>query len=79
MRQARPNESAITTAGRPGSAARSRRALASGSSGSRITQPSGALDWSTPAFAQTNPWRVRQISTRSSWMTSIASSSTACT
>ena len=64
-RQARPNESAITTA-RAGRAAprAGARALASGSRGSRTTQPVAAR-WtaSTPALAQTNPWRVRQIST----------------
>ena len=38
---------------------RRRRADASGSSGSRISVSGPfAFDWSTPADAQTNPWRV---------------------
>ena len=45
------------------SAARSARADASGSSGEQDERLGRrALDWSTPAFAHTKPWRVRQIS-----------------
>ena len=46
-------------------AARSARAEASGSSGQRARAASvgAALEASTPAFAHTKPWRVRQIST----------------
>ena len=42
-----------------------RRAEASGSRGSRtsVVGVGDALDASTPALAQTKPWRVRQIST----------------
>ena len=55
-RQARPNESATTTAGRLGRAARSARALASGSRGRTTSAPSsGALEVSTPALAHTKP------------------------
>ena len=84
-RHGRPNESETTTAGRTPRAAsmpaRSRRADSSGSSGSRISSPGReALDWSTPAFAHTNPWRVSQISTPSRARSSSAdSSSTTCT
>ena len=52
----------MITAGWPGSAARSARAEASGSSGSRTSESgSEALEASTPALAHTKPWRVRQI------------------
>ena len=65
----------MTTAGWPGSAARSARAEASGSSGSRISESgSAALDASTPALAHTKPWRVRQISRPASARTSSAAS-----
>ena len=51
----------MTTAPTP-SAARSARAEASGSGGRRTTVSAApALDRSTPAFAHTKPWRVRQI------------------
>src|SRR4051812_24870839 len=53
----------MTTAQRSPIACRICRALASGSFGSSTTHPSGAFDVSTPAFAHTNPWWVRQIST----------------
>ncbi len=76
----------MTIAGRaPGVAgaiaARSARALASGSAGSVISRSSApAFDASTPAFAHTNPWRVRQISTPGPTRTSSAVwSSTTCT
>ena len=66
-RQARPNESVMTIAGRP-AGRRTRRAARgprrrgrAGASRSRVRRR--AFDASTPAFAQTNPWRVRQIST----------------
>ena len=63
----------MTTAGRPGSAARSARALASGSRGSVTSRrPSGALEASTPALAHTKPWCVRQISTPRSARTTLA-------
>ncbi len=72
-RQARPKESVITTAGWPGRRARSARADASGSTGSRISESgSEALDASTPAFAHTKPWRVRQMSRPASARTSSA-------
>ena len=62
-RQARPNESeTITPTSTPvcsRMAARSRSADASGSSGSKTSVPGPrALDASTPADAQTKPWRV---------------------
>ena len=51
-------------AGQP-RAARSARAEASGSLGQQDERAgSAAFDASTPAFAQTKPWRVRQISRR---------------
>ncbi len=66
LRNGRPNESVtITATWRPVEAAivaRIRRALASESSGSRITvSGSAAFEWSTPAEAQTKPWRVSAI------------------
>ncbi len=61
-RQARPNESVTTTAGAAPvssrSRARSARAEASGSAGSRISvsgSPGGAFEASMPAFAHTKP------------------------
>ena len=66
----------MTTAGCPGSARAQRAgADASGSSGSRTSESgSVALDASTPAFAHTKPWRVRQISRPASARTSCAAS-----
>ena len=65
LRKGRPNESVTTTASSsPVSSAiraRIRRALASGSSGNRMTVPGAALEWSTPAEAQTKPCRVSAI------------------
>ena len=56
-RKGRPKES-LTITGTP-SLSWSARAEASGSSGSRTTVPgAGALEASTPAEAQTKPWRV---------------------
>ena len=65
-RQARPNESEITTAtstpGSSASASRSLAAEASGSTGSRQTVSSpGTFEASTPALAQTKPWWVSEI------------------
>ena len=65
-RNGRPNESVTMTAtSTPAWLAKRRpdpRALASGSSGSRMTVPgSAAFEWSTPAEAQTKPWRVSAI------------------
>ena len=84
--QARPKESAITTAGRTPSASampdRRRAAERSGSSGSSTSSPpsADAFDWSTPALAHTKPWRVTQMSVPSTALRSSAdSSSTACT
>src|SRR5436190_386584 len=61
-RHGRPNVSVmITPTSRPSRAASVRRrhdADASGSRGSRVTNPRGAFDASTPALAQMNPWRV---------------------
>ncbi len=65
-RNGRPNESVTITATslpvRSTSVDRIRRALASESSGSSTSVPgSGAFEWSTPAEAQTKPWRVSAI------------------
>ena len=65
-RQARPNESEITTAtstpGSSASASRSLAAEASGSTGSRQTVSSpGTFEASTPALAQTKPWWVSEM------------------
>jgi len=64
-RQARPNVSDTMTAirqpSRRVSTAHNRRADASGSSGSSVTQPGSTFDASTPAFAHTNPCRVSTI------------------
>ena len=65
-RNGRPNESVtITATSFPACRrieARIRRALSSGSTGSRTTVPgSAAFDGSTPADAQTKPWRVSAI------------------
>ena len=65
-RNGRPNESlTITATSVPACRrieARIRRALSSGSTGRRTTVPgSGAFDVSTPADAQTKPWRVSAI------------------
>ena len=60
-RNGRPNESVTTTRDRLAgqlarTASRRRRALASGSTGSRTSVPgSGAFEWSTPAEAQIEP------------------------
>ena len=55
-RHARPNESAITTAGRCGSAdAQLARRRRRGRAAAARRSPSGALDASTPALAHTNP------------------------
>ncbi len=85
-RQARPKLSLIKTATRRAGelAAGARgcaRAEASGSRGSRISvSASATLEASTPAFAQTKPWRVRQMSTpRSARRISADSSSTTWT
>ncbi len=81
-RHARPKLSDTITAGRtPRSSpirARSARAEASGSSGSRISSSGdAAFEASTPAFAHTNPCRVSQIITpRSARSSSTVSSST---
>ena len=57
-------------AAQPGGSA---RAEASGSRGSRRRgRPPPALDWSTPAFAHTKPWWVRQMSRPASARTSSA-------
>jgi hypothetical protein len=53
----------VSTSSAPSSPRRSRAAEASGSSGSRMTVPCGALDESTPAFAQMKPWWVSVMST----------------
>src|SRR3954467_9138926 len=80
LRHARPNESATTTAGRAGSAARSALALASGSRGRRTSvSGAGAFEASTPALAQTKPWWVRaMITPRSARTIALDSSSTTC-
>jgi len=70
VRQARPNVSETITAGsqfaRSASSRRMAAAEASGSSGSSAAHPGGTLERSTPAFAQTKPWRVSaMISPRS--------------
>ena len=85
-RQARPKESVITTAGsapassrRRARSARAERVGVVGQEHERVPSP-GALEASTPAFAHTKPWRVRQISTpRSARSSSAVSSSTTCT
>jgi hypothetical protein len=47
-----------------------RRADASGSTGNVSTRPAAPLDdWSTPALAHTNPWRVSVINTGPIWRT----------
>ena len=70
-RQARPNESAITTA----QPSRARAAPAPTRPGRRKQHRASsppAFDWSTPAFAHTKPWRVRAISRPASARTSSA-------
>ena len=68
-RHARPNVSVTRTGrSRPVAArspARIASALASGSSGSNVRNPGATFEASTPAFAQTSPWRVSAM-TRSS-------------
>ena len=64
---------------RPASALRSRRADASGSSGSRATVPGGVLELSTPAAASTRPCLVSTILAGPRWATSrTVSASMAC-
>ena len=58
-RHGRPNVSAMITATSAPVSARTRsrmsRAERSGSSGRSATQSASTFDWSTPAFAQTQP------------------------
>ncbi len=66
VRHARPKVSVTTTArsrtsSRADSRARSLAALASGSSGSRASDPASTFEASTPAFAQTKPCAVSAI------------------
>ena len=76
-RQARPKESAMTTAGRPGSAGPQARARWRRDRAAAVTTcpRRAALEASTPALAQTKPWRVRQISTPRSARSTAADSS----
>ena len=66
---------------RPAGPRAARGRCASGSRGSMTTRSGApAFEASTPAFAQTKPWRVRQISTpRSARRIAALSSSTTCT
>ena len=85
-RQARPNESVITTAGatpvssRRRRAQRARRARRGRAGAARPGSSPGTFEASTPALAHTKPWCVTQISTpRSARRISRDSSSTTCT